>query len=262
MLEPEALDLLGHPRLRAGADRDHRDHGPDADHDAQHGEGAPELVDPERPHRDARAGQERHGAPPRPARPRGAWLVAAVGASPGIGLRLVPRDAPVTEAQDPPGITGHVGLVGDDDDRDAAAVQVLEQGHDLHARARVEGAGGLVGQDENRLVDEGARDRDALLLAARELRGVMVLAIRQADRRQLGLRPLPPIARRRLAVEQRQLHVLQRRRPRQEIEGLEDEADLLVADAGQLVRPPWRRRRRRPAGTGRRSACPGSPGGS
>ena len=39
----------------------------------------------------------------------------------------------------------------------------------------------------------------------------------------------------RRAVEQRQLDVLERRLPRQQLEALEDEADLLVADVGQFV---------------------------
>src|SRR4029079_6203724 len=36
-------------------------------------------------------------------------------------------------------------------------------------------------------------------------------------------------------VDQRQLHVVQRGRARKQVEGLKDEPDLLIADAGQLV---------------------------
>ena len=39
----------------------------------------------------------------------------------------------------------------------------------------------------------------------------------------------------RAVVDQRQLHVVQRAGAGQQVEGLEDEADFLVADAGQLV---------------------------
>src|SRR5262245_52753888 len=152
-----------------------------------------------------------------------------------ILLRLVSRHPPIAEAQDSPCVARHVWLVGHDDDGDAITVQVLEQGHDLHAGPRVEGASGLVGQDEYGLIDEGAGDGDALLLTAGELSGVMMLAIRQPDRRQLCLGALPSIARCRPGVEERQLDVLERGRPGQEIERLKDEADLLVADVRQLV---------------------------
>src|SRR5262245_12190361 len=152
-----------------------------------------------------------------------------------ILLRRVSRDSAIAEAQDSPCVARHVWLVGDDDDGDAVTVQVLEQGHDLHAGPRVESASGLVGQDEYGLIDEGAGDGDALLLTAGELSGVMMLAIRQPDRRQLCLGALPSIARCRPGVEERQLDVLERGRPGQEIERLKDEADLLVADVRQLV---------------------------
>src|SRR6266540_2174531 len=73
-----------------------------------------------------------------------------------------------------------------------------------------------VGSDQGGIVDEGARDGDPLLLATRELRGVVVLAVREAHRRQLGARLGAPLARREVAVEERQLHVLERGRSRQE----------------------------------------------
>ena len=46
---------------------------------------------------------------------------------------------------------------------------------------RVERAGRLVGEDQQRLGDQRARDRHALLLAAGELRGVVVGALAQPD---------------------------------------------------------------------------------
>ena len=46
--------------------------------------------------------------------------------------------------------------------------------HDLLGHLRVEVAGRLVGQQQHRLVDEGARDGHALLLAARQLQRVGV----------------------------------------------------------------------------------------
>ena len=48
-------------------------------------------------------------------------------------------------------------------------------------RARVEVAGRLVGEEERRLGDQRARDRDALLLAAGELARLVVETIAEAD---------------------------------------------------------------------------------
>ena len=56
---------------------------------------------------------------------------------------------------------------------------------------RVERAGGLVGQDDPRIVDERARDRDALLLSAGELARLVFLAARQADRDAAPSAPAP-----------------------------------------------------------------------
>jgi hypothetical protein len=51
------------------------------------------------------------------------------------------------------------------------AVQLEHQLHHLLAGGEVQAAGGLVGQQHRRLDDEGARQRHALLLAARQHRG-------------------------------------------------------------------------------------------
>ena len=57
--------------------------------------------------------------------------------------------------------------MGDEDQRGAlSAVQFQHQFDDLAAGGGVEVAGGFVGEQYFRLDDEGARDRDTLLLAA------------------------------------------------------------------------------------------------
>jgi hypothetical protein len=66
---------------------------------------------------------------------------------------------------------GDLGLVRDEDDGVAGVVQPLEERHDLDAGLRVEVAGRLVGQQDRRVVDQRARDGDALALAARQLVG-------------------------------------------------------------------------------------------
>ncbi len=158
---------------------------------------------------------------------------------PALGDLLIDLNLPVAEANEPRAVLGDVHLVRDEDDGDAAlAIELLEDVHDLDARARIEVSGRLVGEDDRRLVDERARDRDALLLTARQLVRKVVKALAEADDLErlhgaavtLGRLHLRPAV-----VEQGQLDVVERRGPRQQVEALEHEPDLLVADDGQLV---------------------------
>src|SRR5205823_8433182 len=103
--------------------------------------------------------------------------------------------------------------------------------------ARVEIAGRLVGEEDGGVRHQGAGDGYALLLAARELRRIVVLAAGQADLRDRVSRGLVPLPARpsEFAVEQRELDVLERRGAGEEIEALENEADLRIADHGALI---------------------------
>ena len=132
---------------------------------------------------------------------------------------------------------GDVQFVGDHDDGHALVVELLEHAHDLDAGAAVEIAGRLVGEQQGGLVGERAGDGDALLLAAGKLVRLVVGAVGQADRVQRLQGPLA-LARSGQAlagVEHRQFDILQRGGAGQQVEALEDEADLLVADVGQFV---------------------------
>ena len=168
----------------AGADADHGDHGADADDDAEHGE--------ERAHaccgvgragrRGAMASEAFHAKVRRPgasagraARPRRAER---------LGDGHVAHDAAVAHDDVRLAEAGDVELMGDHDDGHAVVVELLEHAHDLDAGARIQVAGGLVGEEERRLVDEGAGDGDALLLAAGELVGQVVGAVGKADLRR------------------------------------------------------------------------------
>ena len=96
----------------------------------------------------------------------------------------------------------------------------------------VEVAGGLVGQDDFRIVHERARDGDALLLAARKLRGQMRGAVCHADL----LQRCQSFVFVRHAVEVlRQHHVFERREMRHQMELLEDEAHGFAAEARQFA---------------------------
>src|SRR5688500_5577680 len=83
----------------------------------------------------------------------------------------VPDDGPMLELQDPRPLVlrQERAVVGHEQDRHAAQVDVLEDAQHLERVLLVEVAGGLVRQEHERVVDQRPRDRDALLLAAREL---------------------------------------------------------------------------------------------
>src|SRR4029453_1758894 len=98
----------------------------------------------------------------------------------------------------------------------------------------VERAGRLVGEDDMRIVDQRAGDGDALL-AAGQLGRLMGLAMRKADLGQAFLRLLARAFVAVPRVEEGQRHVIEGARAREQIEVLEDEAQLLVPVGGKLV---------------------------
>src|SRR6266508_57627 len=114
-------------------------------------------------------------------------------------------------------------------------VQAGGQVQHLVAGARVQVAGGLVGEQHRRLGDQRAGDRHPLLLAAGELRGPVLQAVAEPDRLERGDRPPAALGAAEPAVDQRQADVADGRGPRQELEALEDEPDHLVAHQRQLV---------------------------
>src|SRR5262249_22618101 len=85
-------------------------------------------------------------------------------------------------------ISRDVLLMRDHDNCDAALVELPEDRHDLDAGSAVEIAGGFIRQQHLRIIDQRARDGDALLLTARKLTWKMVLAARESDRCKHAIR--------------------------------------------------------------------------
>ena len=95
---------------------------------------------------------------------------------------LVAHDGAAVELDDP--AAHHVDdalVVGGHHHGGPGLVDAVEQAHDALARGRVEVAGGLVGQQDQRAVDERPGDGHALLLTARQLVREAVLLAGQAD---------------------------------------------------------------------------------
>src|SRR5688572_5199946 len=122
------------------------------------------------------------------------------------GRGMVVRHLAVAELDLAPCVIGDVGLMGHQEDRVARLMQLVEQVHDLPGGVRVEVAGGLVGEQERRLVDQGAGDGYALTLAAGELVRVVMHALPEPHPLQRALRPGAPLLARHPGVDERQLH--------------------------------------------------------
>jgi hypothetical protein len=63
----------------------------------------------------------------------------------------------------------------------------------------------------------------------------VIHALRELHALERSRRAVDAVLLRHAGVDERQLHVVERGRARQQVEGLEDEPDLLVPDARQLV---------------------------
>ena len=131
-------------------------------------------------------------------------------------------------------------VVGCDQDRGAEAGDVLEQRRDLPGGLLVQVAGRLVGDQQRRLADHRPRDGHPLLLPSRELVGIVLGAVVEADCVQCVHRPLLGllVGDPEVGHLEREGHVLRGGQPGQEFEVLEDHADL----APELGQPLGRER--------------------
>ena len=106
---------------------------------------------------------------------------------------------------------GGARVVGHHQDRLAAIRdEQRQQVQDLVGALAVEVARRLVAQQEGRVGHDRARDRDALLLPARELAREVVHAILEPHDAERGLDALAPLGLRERREEQRQLDVLRK----------------------------------------------------
>ncbi len=234
------------------ADRDHRDHAGDADDDPEHGQRRAQLVaqDRRRPtltmFADPHAADAHDGA----LRPRSCRRCERRARSSASGP--IRDDPAVAEHDLAPGELRDVGLVGDHDDRLPGSFSSWRIAMISSEVRESRLPGRLVGQQDGR-IGRPARERSPPAAAGRRRAATDGGSSRPArpTRASALARPLVALgaAERAVAVQQRQLDVLERRGARQQVEALEHEADLRVADLGALRRRRAPRRRCRRGGS-------------
>src|SRR5262249_52864520 len=120
--------------------------------------------------------------------------------------------------------------------------QVEQEIGDLLSAGAVEIPGRLIGQQQFRLTDDGARNRHALTLAARKPGDQAVGTIIQADPAQHHPGAGITMLGRHAAAKKRKLDVFQRREGRDEVEFLEHDADTQTPQPYPILflanRPP------------------------
>ena len=147
-------------------------------------------------------------------------------------------DLPVTDHQDPIGVGRRLGVVGDKHDRLAALnAGTLERVEDLGAGRVVEVAGRFVGEQERGTGDERPGDGDPLLLAGRQLVGLVMLLAGQVDQLDDIADPFGQLAPCRVAAgdRERQRDVLDDVEQRDQVERLEDEPGPVTAQSRRIV---------------------------
>ena len=127
--------------------------------------------------------------------------------------------------------------MGGHDRGDSLAVRdAADQPHDLPRGLQVKLAGGLVGEQQPRVVRQGPRYRHPLLLAAGQLIRALPGVPGQAHQVQQRDGAALPGGRVQPGQPHRQAHVLRRGQHRQQPERLEDERDPLAQHPGHPVR--------------------------
>src|SRR5579884_452887 len=141
---------------------------------------------------------------------------------------------PAVEAEDLGGVfVDDVQVVGDDEEAQFPGLgDPAEQGVDRGLPLRVDAGGGLIEEEDLRIVEQRVGDQDALELSAGEVpQGLLPqrLGVDLAERLPDAPRPGPPSPPERVAaLEQEELHDAQRERP-VELESLRDVGDRAPA---------------------------------
>ena len=150
-------------------------------------------------------------------------------------VRQVLDQRTVEEVQYPVGVGRIVLRVGDHDDRRPFAVQFRKKFHYLLSVFRIEVSGRLVGQYELRVGDDGACDGYALLLTAGELLREVFGAVRDVHAVQNFGHAASALRSLHAQIDERQLDILEDVKFVDEVERLEYEADIALAEQRAIL---------------------------
>ena len=158
------------------------------------------------------------------------------------GIRLTFRaiagvafDSTVTETDGAMSVGGNIVIMGDEDEGFALLVELIEEAQDLGTRGRIEIARGFVGQDHQRVVDEGAGDGDALLLTTGKLEGFVVEAVLQSDEEGQARCDFATVLFRPVLVVERDLNILKDCQLLDEIIGLKNKPEPSAANGRESI---------------------------
>ncbi len=119
--------------------------------------------------------------------------------------------------------------MGDDDDRMTLLMHGTQKRHDVFTALAIERAGRFIGENDASAIHQGARNRDALLLATRKLIGPMVQPVPQFQRSQKLGCAFVAFCSRHTRIDSRNLDIFLRGRCCYQIVALEDEAERAAA---------------------------------
>ena len=114
-------------------------------------------------------------------------------------------------------------------------MQTPEQLEHFETPGGVERAGGLVGEHERRLVGEGAGDGEALTLTAGQHAGRVPRLVGEPEEVEQVARPRLGLPAGHAGDDGRQRDVLQNAHALEQVEELEDDADVTAAHTSQVV---------------------------
>ena len=124
---------------------------------------------------------------------------------------------------------GGSGVMGDEYNGVARAVQAVEQSECLACGRGVKASGRFVRQHNGRAGDDRARDRNTLLLSAGKLIRPMLQPVGQADAAERRFGAFQPFRTRHALQSERQRDIFQCGHAGQQAEALKDKADARAA---------------------------------
>ena len=113
-------------------------------------------------------------------------------------------------------------------------VEITEEGEDLGTSSCIESTGRFISEDDRRVVHERTGDRYALLLSTRKGGGQIGQFMTKTNRFKSGLCTATTLTSINTGVDQGQFNILQCVQARQQVEVLENKAQLTVTNTGLL----------------------------